>query len=144
MISIDTNILLRRILQDDAEQMKKANRLFESGETILITDIVLVETIWTLKGKRYGVDKDGIVAVVTSLLQEPRIVFESLQSVWSALNEYIAAPPVSTANGTRFADFSDALIVYKSRCAAAQTGEPLDAVYTFDQAALRLPGTKNP
>lgn len=144
MISIDKNVLLRRILQDDAEQMKRANRLFESGETILITDIVLAETVWTLKGKRYGVDREGIVAVVTSLLQEPRVVFENAQSVWSALNEYVAVPPVATANGTKYADFSDALIVNKSKHAAKQSGESLDAVYTFDQASLRLPGTKKP
>ena len=144
MISIDTNVLLRRILQDDVEQQKKADRLFDSGKTILVTDIVLVETIWTLKGKLYGVDRDGIIAVITSLLQEPRVVFESLQAVWSALNEYIAAPAVSTSNGARFADFSDALIAYKSHYAALASGDALDVVYTFDQAALYLPGTRKP
>jgi hypothetical protein len=39
-------------------------RLFEQDERILITDAVLAETIWTLKGKRYGIDKTGIVAVI--------------------------------------------------------------------------------
>jgi predicted nucleic-acid-binding protein len=104
VIAIDTNVLLRRLLQDDPEQSKQANRLFEEKERILITDVVLAETIWTLKGKRYEIDKTGIVAVVTSLFEEPAIVFENTQAVWSALNNYIEANP---------ADFTDALIINK-------------------------------
>lgn len=135
MIAIDTNVLLRRLLQDDPEQSKQANRLFEQKERILITDIVLAETIWTLKGKRYGIDKTGIVAVVTSLLEEPAIVFENTQAVWSALNNYIEAIP---------ADFTDALIINKAKETAKLNSEILEAVYTFDHGALKLPGTKSP
>jgi predicted nucleic-acid-binding protein len=135
VIAIDTNVLLRRLLQDDPEQSKQANRLFEQKERILITDIVLAETIWTLKGKRYGIDKTGIVAVVTSLLEEPAIVFENTQAVWSALNNYIEAIP---------ADFTDALIINKAKETAKLNSEILEAVYTFDHGALKLPGTKSP
>jgi predicted nucleic-acid-binding protein len=87
MIAIDTNVLLRYLLSDDEVQAGKAGRLINSGEPILITDVVLVETIWTLKGKRYSAKKDDIVAVVISLLEEPALCFESQQAIWSALND---------------------------------------------------------
>jgi predicted nucleic-acid-binding protein len=135
VIAIDTNILLRRLLQDDPEQSKQANRLFEQEERILVTDVVLAETIWTLKGKRYGIDKTGIVAVVTSLLEEPAIIFENTQAVWSALNDYIEANSVN---------FTDALIINKAKETAKFHSEILKAVYTFDHGALKLPGAKSP
>lgn len=144
MISIDTNVLLRRLLQDDPEQSKAANRLFDSSDKILITDVVLAETVWTLKGKRYSVDRDGIIAVVMSLLQEPAIVFESAQAVWSAVNDFADAKPIATSNGTRIADFADALIVRKSQQTAKNVDVSFKAVYTFDQGALQLPGTRKP
>jgi predicted nucleic-acid-binding protein len=135
MIVIDTNVLLRRLLQDDSEQSKRANRLFEQKDRILITDIVLAETIWTLKGKRYDIDKTGIVAVVISLLEEPGIIFESTQAVWSALNDYFES---------KLADFTDALIVNKAKETAKHHSEIMEAVYTFDHGALALPGAKSP
>ena len=144
MIAIDTNVLLRRLLQDDPEQSKQANRLFEREERILITDVVLAEAIWTLKGKRYSIDKAGIVAVITSLLEEPAIVFENTQAVWSALNDFINAKPAATLNGAKSADFADALIVNKAKETAKLQSETIKAVYTFDQGALELPDTKSP
>jgi predicted nucleic-acid-binding protein len=135
VIAIDTNVLLRRLLQDDPEKSKCANRFFEQKERILITDVVLAETIWTLKGKKYCIDKAGIVAVVTSLLEEPAIVFENTHAVWNALNDYIEANPV---------DFTDALIINKAKETAKLHSEILKAVYTFDHGALKLPGAKSP
>jgi predicted nucleic-acid-binding protein len=144
VIAIDTNVLLRRLLQDDPEQSKQTNRLFEKEELILITDVVLAETIWTLKGKRCGIDKTGIVSVVTSLLEEPNVLFENTQAVWSALNDFINAKPVETLSGVKSADFADALIVNKSKEIAKLQSGTIKAVYTFDQGALELPGTKSP
>jgi predicted nucleic-acid-binding protein len=144
VIAIDTNVLLRRLLQDDPEQSKQANRLFEQEDRILITDVVLAETIWTLKGKRYSIDKDGIIAVITSLLEEPTIVFENIQAVWLALNDFINAKPVKASNSVKSADFADALIVNKAKETAKLHSETMEAVYTFDQGALELPDTKSP
>jgi len=50
-----------------------ARKLFDKAEQILITDIVLVETIWTLKGKRYQASKADIVAVVQGLFDRQHI-----------------------------------------------------------------------
>lgn len=142
MIAIDTNILLRRILCDDVLQAKKADKLFEKAEKILITDVVLVETVWTLKSKRYGASKEVIAETVLSLLEEINVVFESQQAVWSALNDYGNAKPVKTTNGLKEADFADALMINKSKVMMEQWGEPYDGTYTFDQAAQVIDGAK--
>jgi len=144
MIAIDTNVLLRRLLADDEAQAARAQRLFESGETILITDIVLAETVWTLKGKRYGASREDIAAVITSLMEESSVVFENKQAVWSALHDYLLAPPVKTASGEKLADYADALIINKARLTAEQMNEHYAGTYTFDQAALAIKGTKRP
>ena len=97
MIAVDTNVLLRRILNDDEQQSAKAKKVFESGRPVLITDVVLAETIRTLKGKRYGATKEDIQALVMSLLEETHTVFENQQAIWSALNNFVAAKDVNTA-----------------------------------------------
>ena len=144
MIAVDTNVLLRRLLNDDATQAEKARRLFETQESVLVTDVVLAETIWTLMGKRYRAGKDELAAVVTGLLEEGNVVFESRQAVWSALNDYLHALPVKTASGVRTADLADALVVNKARVTAHRRNEPYRGTYTYDQPALALDGTKLP
>ena len=47
MIAIDTNVLLRYLLADDAAQHRKAKALIEAQRPALIVDAVLVETVWT-------------------------------------------------------------------------------------------------
>jgi predicted nucleic-acid-binding protein len=142
VIAVDTNVLLRRVLNDDATQAEKARRLFEAQESVLITDVVLAETIWTLTGKRYGAGKEELAAVVIGLLEEHNVVFESQQAVWSALNDYLDAVPVKTASGVRTADLADALVVNKAKITALHRNEQYRGTYTYDHAALALHGTK--
>ena len=144
MIAVDTNVLLRRLLDDDVAQAEKARRLFESNESVLITDVVLAETIWTLTGKRYGAGREEIATVIVALLEEHNVVFESRQAVWSALNDYLDAVPVRTASGIRIADLADALVVNKAKITAQHRNEPYHGTYTYDQAAQALDGTKAP
>ena len=47
MIVIDTSVLLRNLLRDDEGQAERARRVTEGGERMLITDVVLAETMWT-------------------------------------------------------------------------------------------------
>ncbi|MCK4841613.1 MAG: type II toxin-antitoxin system VapC family toxin [Methylococcales bacterium] len=140
MIAIDTNVLLRYLLDDDKTQAVKAEKIIKGKEIVLIIDVVLVETIWTLKGKKYQLNKTDLIAVIQALFKEPNIRFEKGQVVWQALNDYRKAKPV---NG-KLADFSDALIVNKAKFIANEKSEVLKGVYTFDNAAQQLPGTKAP
>ncbi len=52
MIAVDTNVLLRYLSHEDEVQAARADAIFDATETILITDVVLVETVWTLVGRK--------------------------------------------------------------------------------------------
>ena len=140
MIAIDTNVLLRYLLDDDEAQAAKAAKLITGNELVLITDVVLVETVWTLKGKKYRLKKSELVAVMQALFKEPNIRFEDGQTVWLALNNYRKAKPVRGKE----ADFSDALVVQKAKFLANSRKVNFGGVYTFDVLAQKLPGTKAP
>jgi predicted nucleic-acid-binding protein len=144
MIAIDTNILLRYLLDDDPRQSKKATNLIQGPQKILITDVVLVETVWTLKGKKYNQGKDGIIKVITALFEEANIYFEDGQTIWRALVDFKNAKSVKVGSKHKSADFPDALIVNKAQYASKNLGETLAGIYTFDVAAQELPGTKTP
>jgi len=144
MIAVDTNVLLRYLLDDDAGQSKKASSIIAGNSNILITDIVLTETIWTLKGKKYNLDKESIIKVINTLFSEPNIIFEDGQTVWRALNDYKQAKTIKVGNKRKEADFPDALIINKALYVANTLNETLDGVYTFDLALQALPRTRKP
>lgn len=146
MIAIDTNVLLRHILQDDEVQSPQASELLMSHERVLVTDIVLVESIWTLGGKKYRASRNDIIKLVSDLLGEPNIIFENPQAIWVALNDFRAEYSKTAEDGRKLKlpDFPDVLIINKARQTAKQWGESLEAVYSFDTGALRVAGVKLP
>lgn len=137
MIAVDTNVLLRYLLDDDPEQSSLAAHLITGMRKVLITDVVLVETLWTLRGRKYLLSKADLVAVIDALFQEPNILFEEDQVVWQALDDYRQAKKIKGKE----ADFADALIVNKAKFFANGKRQKLEGVYTFDVAAQSLPGT---
>ena len=141
MIAIDTNVLLRYLLWDEKTQAAKADKLINGSTPVLITDVVLVETLRTLKGKKYALNKAEMIDVLNSLFEERNICFEDAQTVWRAVNDYRQAKPVKVGNKKKEADFPDALIINKAKLCAMEKGEELDGVYTFDRAAQIIPGT---
>ena len=48
MIAVDTNLLVRLLIQDDAQQAAKVEQLF-SQHKIFIADTVILETEWVLR-----------------------------------------------------------------------------------------------
>jgi predicted nucleic-acid-binding protein len=144
MIAIDTNVLLRYLLDDDAQQSQKAKKLINGQQTVLITDVVLTETIWVLKGKRYQASKDNIVDVIHALFAEPNIQFEDAQAVWCALKDFVNAAPIKVKGKVKQADFPDALIINKAKRYGELNNMQVTTLYTFDKAALELNGTSEP
>jgi len=135
MIVIDTNVLLRYLLQDDVSQADKATALIKGHDIVLISNVVLVETLWTLCGKKYRITQDDVVSTVQALFAEPNIAFEHAQTVWRALGDYIA----TNEDGKSQVDFPDALILNIGRDLAINLNHTFSGFYTFDKAALRLP-----
>ncbi len=144
MIAVDTSVLLRYVLQDDEAQAARAAAVFTAGEKILVTDVVLVETIWTLSGRKYGLPKAQLVAVLERLFSEPGIRFEDDQVVWRALHAYRSDGAAGETGSAGRVGFADALIVFKALRTAATDGELLEGVYTFDAAMQRLPHVAAP
>ena len=134
MIAVDTNVLLRYLLDDDPEQSPRAARLFGRDDRILVTDVVLAETLWTLAGRKYRASRADLAAVVYGLFREPAVDFEDKQATWQALGDFEATA----------ADFQDALILRKAQGVAELRQELLSALYTFDVAALELDGAQRP
>lgn len=144
MIAIDTNVLLRYLLADDDTQSSKAQSLILGDEKVLITDVVLTETIWTLKGKRYNLRKEELIDVIHALFSERNLVFEDANVIWSALKDFTNAPRIKSGGKIKQADFPDALIINKSFKHGQKANDLVTAVYTFDKAALEIKGTKLP
>ena len=144
MIAIDTNILLRYLLQDDDIQSPKANRLIRAKNKILVTDVVLAETTWTLKGKKYKLAKDELLFVVAQLFKEPNIVFENGQTVWRALHEIRNTKPIKVGSKKKDADFADALVLEKAKYDCDRKDNVFKGLYSFDEAAQQIDGIKKP
>lgn len=140
MIAIDTNVLLRYLLQDDETQSKIASQLIRDAQQVLITDVVLVETLWTLKGKKYQLAREQISDVIHALFAEARFIFENSQIVWCALRDFIQVEAVKVNGKNKFADFSDALIANKAMSMQSSNS----GLYTFDIAAQQLPHCLSP
>src|SRR5690348_9895169 len=124
MIGIDTNILVRYVVQDDARQAALANQFIETtlsdDEPGWIASVVLCEFVWVLEAA-YGYARNAIVPTLQRLFEVDRFRVEAPALAWCALDEY--------RNG---ADFSDALI------ALANEAEGCGYTATLDRAAAKL------
>lgn len=138
MIAIDTNVLLRYLLQDDNVQSPRATKLMTGHQKVLLTDVVLVETVWTLKGRKYKLAKKDLVHVIEQLFQEPNVIFEDSQTVWNALHTYRTA---TTGNSV---DFADTLILEKAQYDTRVKTESFNGLYTFDADLQQLRQTRKP
>ncbi len=71
MIAVDTNIIVRLLTQDDAEQYQKACQLFSDNE-LFIADSVILETEWVLRFA-YQFDNGQIDTALTLLFGLPNV-----------------------------------------------------------------------
>jgi predicted nucleic-acid-binding protein len=124
---LDTNVLVRYLLRDDARQAATAKAAIEraiaAGEPLLIGLLALLETEWVLRA-RAGLDKAAILAAFKRLLEARDVEFENEAAIEQALYDF--------ENGA--ADFADCLMIAQYR----QLG--CDTMLTFDARAARVPG----
>ncbi|MBL0085124.1 MAG: type II toxin-antitoxin system VapC family toxin [Ideonella sp.] len=129
MIGIDTNILLRLWLNDDPAQNKRIDALLAAHGgmpgSLLVTDVVLVEAIWTLKSA-FEQDKHAQLIAVRSLLEETAFALEDREAVVAALGLFEAGS----------CGFADCLVVAK------HVRRGCDFTATFDRGMRKLPGVK--
>jgi predicted nucleic-acid-binding protein len=62
MLGIDTNVVVRLVVADDAEQTRRARKLIDQAlardESVLVSLLVLLESEWVLRS-RYGFSSVG-------------------------------------------------------------------------------------
>lgn len=130
MIALDTNVLVRLLLGDDAAQAQRARKLFDASASkdgsLFVSDAVLAELGWVLRS-RYSLEAEAIAGALRALLGNATIGWQSPSAVAAALQTFEAHPNV---------DFSDCLVV-----ALAQAHD-CDAVATFDRGMQGMSGVR--
>jgi predicted nucleic-acid-binding protein len=125
MIGVDTNVLVRYIVQDDPSQSKAAVKFIEkvcSKEFPgYINHIVLCELVWVLI-RCYNVHKDKIIEILKKMMQTTQFQIHDTQTVWKALNQFQVSK----------ADFPDCLLGQINAAYQCKT------TVTFDKNASKL------
>ena len=129
MAALDTNVLVRLLVEADAAQLAAARKLIRqcvnAGQALFVPITVALELEWVLRSS-FGFDKTAVVATLSKLLSTLELVFESERSLELALMLYRDGP----------ADFSDCL----HTAFASTAGE--SPLWTFDKAAAKAAGAK--
>ena len=72
MISVDTNVIVRLFVDNDAAQTLAAQHCFDTHDQITIADIALIETVYVLT-EYYGKNRSAAAECITTLLANPKI-----------------------------------------------------------------------
>lgn len=126
MIGLDTNILLRFVLEDDAEQSSKVADLFRRLPEIgpgYINCITLMEFAWFLR-QRIKLTRSQVIEGISDLLESEDLVIENERDVEETLG----------IMETSQAEFADVFIAVRNRNAGCMS------TMTFDENARKISG----
>jgi len=118
-ITVDTNVLLRAVVEDDPGQQLVAVEALERAELAAVSLQSLCEFAWVLE-RSYGVARADIAASVRAVL-DMRNIAVNRPAVEAGLS-------VLEAGG----DFADGVIAYDGRWLGGET------FVSFDKKAVRL------
>ena len=121
MIAVDTNILVRYIVEDDRAQTALAaamiERAIQRNEALFISQIVFCELVWVLS-YAYKFSREGITGALNELRRGAQVTVEGADEVKRAIDAYAAGR----------GDFADYLIAERAMAAGCT------AIATFDRA----------
>jgi predicted nucleic-acid-binding protein len=120
MLAVDTNVLVRLIARDDADQVRAAEDAI--GKGAWVSHLVLAETLWVLDSV-FDLSREQIATAVEMLLNHRELTLQDADVVTAALDHYRQRPAV---------DFSDCLVLEIARKAGHLP------VATFDRNFARL------
>ena len=126
MIGLDTNVLVRYIMQDDSKQSQLATRLVESltaESPGFVPLVAIVELAWVLSSA-YDLSRSQLVEAFEAVLRPQELVVERGDTVWKGLRL------LQRSGG----DFADCLIA----CSAEAAG--CAKTLTFDRGAAKNGG----
>jgi predicted nucleic-acid-binding protein len=131
VIAVDTNVLVRFLVEDDARQSAAAAALVErtvrSDSSLYVSGIVLCETVWVLSVS-YRVPRLDVVKTLEDLLRAKHLTFDYPDRLARAIDAF------ATGRG----DFADYLIREDALAAGCSS------VVTFDRELLREVGFGRP
>jgi predicted nucleic-acid-binding protein len=124
MKALDTNILVRLLVADDAPQTQRVAALLKSaelaGESFFVSTLVLLELVWVLDSA-YECTRAETLEALERLTMMPVLHIDNLDTIHHAIS--------LGRQGSQ--DIADLLIA----CSAAANG--CTSVVTFDQAAAK-------
>lgn len=129
MPALDTNVLVRYVVQDDEAQLAAAKRLIRKcvseGRTLFVPVTVAIELEWVLRSN-FGYAKDEVMSVLSSLFSAAELSFESERALEVAMQLYRKSA----------ADFADCLHI----ALVGHVGE--QPLWTFDKGASKVDGAQ--
>jgi predicted nucleic-acid-binding protein len=117
-ITADTNVLVRALTEDDAEQSKAAQLALRKADIVALTIPTLCELVWVLQG--YKIQPSDIAQAIRDLLNSANVVVNR-----STVEAGLA---MLDAGG----DFADGVIAHEGNWLGA------DTFVSFDKKAVRL------
>jgi predicted nucleic-acid-binding protein len=120
MLAVDTNVLVRLLTRDDADQVSAAEAFVSRGAWV--SHLVLAETFWVLDSV-YDLTRAQIATAIEMLLNHRELSLQDADVVTAALDHYRRRPAV---------DFSDCLVLEIARKAGHLP------VATFDRNFAKL------
>lgn len=122
---IDTNVLVRLMLEDDPEQVRRGRALLTRASPTapaLLNPVVLAELFWILRSS-FKLDRAAIADRLRRLLHDDAVAIVDGAAARAALADYEAG----------LGDFSDRLIARINEAHGASR------TFTFDRKAARHP-----
>ena len=126
MIGLDTNVIVRCVMQDDPKQSQKAARLIEALSVEspgFVTLVSVVEFVWVLTSC-YDLTREQVAAAIDGILRAKEFVVDRMEQITQALRVYRLGS----------ADFTDCLIE------RGATSAGCDKTMTFDVSAAKSAG----
>jgi predicted nucleic-acid-binding protein len=126
MIGLDTNVLVRYIMQDDPKQSLKATKIVESLEGVgsgYVTLVSMVELVWVLSAS-FELTRSQVAQALDGIIRTKQLQVESADQVIRALRVFKVGK----------SDFADCLIERSADSAGCEK------TLTFDVNASRHAG----
>jgi predicted nucleic-acid-binding protein len=120
MLAVDTNVLVRLLVRDDADQVSAAEAFLSRGAWV--SHLVLAETFWVLDSV-YDLTRAQVATAIEMLLNHRELSLQDADVVTAALDHFRRRPAV---------EFSDCLVLEIARKAGHLP------VATFDRNFARL------
>jgi predicted nucleic-acid-binding protein len=110
VIALDTNVVVRLLVDDDREQTRRARAMI-LHQDVSISPTVLLETEWVLRSA-YQLSREEILKPLRTLLGLRGLQIDNMTGVIQALADYAAGLDFADALHLAFADRADSFATF--------------------------------